>query len=230
MLKAKLPKPKPPEKKKPEPKKKVVKPKKKKIKKQVKKKLKKRVEVASLPKPRPKPREARKPIRRVTPQKSKVPVDPLAMFRAKPKGRPNAPRYKLSDEDADRITKAAEDERRRLEKEAGEAVSLDTKDYRYASYFAYIKERIKNNWSYPDEAKQFSGKLFLQFTLHSSGRLVRVRLLRSTGYKILDEEALSAIAKSAPFKPFPQEMKKKSLTIKGSFSYENSPNIFTRRR
>ena len=221
-LKASSVKPKSPRKKTPEPKKKVIK-----IEKE---KPQKRVEVASLPKPRPKLREARKPVRKVVPPKPRAPIDPIAMFRPKPKGRPDAPRFKLSDEDAARITKAAEDERRRLEEEAGDEVSLDTKDYRFVSYFAHIKKRIHENWNLPKEALKYSGSMKLRFILRSDGRLARVTLLKSTGIKILDDEALSAIAKAAPFKPFPPELKKKLLAIKGSFSYENSPNIFNRRR
>jgi protein TonB len=221
-LKASSVKPKSPRKKTPEPKKKVIK-----IEKE---KPQKRVEVASLPKPRPKPREARKPVRKVVPPKPRAPIDPIAMFRPKPKGRPDAPRFKLSDEDAARITKAAEDERRRLEEEAGDEVSLDTKDYRFVSYFAHIKMRIKENWRWPEEARHFRGRLKLRIVIRPDGSLSRVELTDSSGYKILDDEALSAIAKAAPFNPFPPELKKKPLAIKGSFSYENSPNIFNRRR
>lgn len=223
-LKATLVKPKPPEKKPPEPKKKVAKPEE--------KKSQKRVEVASLPKPkpkpRPKPREARKPVQKQAPQKPKAPTDPLAMFRAKPKGRPNAPNYKLADEDADRIAKVAEDEKRREKEAAGDAISLDTRDYRYVAYFAHIKKKIYENWRWPEEARRFSGRLKLSFVIRPDGSLSRVELTDSSGYKILDEEALSAIAKAAPFKPFPPQLKKTPLPIKGSFSYENSPGIFRR--
>lgn len=190
-----------------------------------KKKIPKKIEVASLPKPR-KPLE--KVIERKPAPRPKPPADPLAMFRRRPKnrGRPEN-RYQLSDEDLDRIAKASLDKDSQSEEE-GEAVSLDTRDYRFVSYFAHIRKRIYETWRWPREARRYTGKLKLRFVLRSDGTLIRVKLLDSSGYKILDDEALSAIAKAAPFKPFPRDIAKKTLVINGKFSYENSPGFYRR--
>ena len=107
-----------------------------------------------------------------------------------------------------------------INEKEGEAVSLDTKDFRYASYFAHLKKRIKEAWTWPEEARKYWGRLQLRFVIRDDGRLHRVVLLKSSGYRILDEEALSAIAKAAPFKPFPPEIKRKLLPIHGSFIYD----------
>ncbi len=191
----------------------------------------KRVRVASLPRPRPKP-EPQKIQRRPPPPKpaprprakskpkSKPPADPVAMFRRRPAdlGRPDSNRLKLPDEEAERIAKASLEES--LREEEGEAVSLDTRNYKYASYFAHIKKRIYEFWHWPPEARKYYAKLKLKFVLRDDGKLHRVELLSSSKYKILDDEALSAIAKAAPFRPFPLAFKRKLLPIEAVFSYE----------
>ena len=192
-----------------------------KVEKPVRRKPKKRIEVASLPKPRPALRKVEKPAQRRLSQRPKPPVDRIAMFRrVKPRvrGRPDAPDINLSDEDEAQIAKAGVEERIRAEE--GEAVSLNTRDFRYASYFAHLKKRIKEAWTWPEEARKYWGRLQLRFVIRDDGRLHRVVLLKSSGYRILDEEALSAIAKAAPFKPFPPEIKRKLLPIHGSFIYD----------
>tara|TARA_B100000315_G_scaffold62464_1_gene56701 strand:- start:60 stop:488 length:429 start_codon:yes stop_codon:yes gene_type:complete len=142
------------------------------------------------------------------------------MFRRQPadRGRPDSNRSELSDEEAERIAKASLEES--LREEEGEAVSLDTRDYKYASYFAHIRKRIQESWYWPPEARKYSGKLKLRFVLRDDGKLHRVELLSSSKYKILDDEALSAIAKAAPFRPFPLAVKRKLLPIEAVFSYE----------
>ncbi|MDP6367819.1 MAG: TonB family protein [Nitrospinota bacterium] len=147
------------------------------------------------------------------------------MFRRRPadRGRPDSNRLKLSDEEADRIAKASLE--KSLREEEGEAVSLDTRNYKYASYFAHIKKRIQESWHWPPEARKYFGKLKLKFVLRDDGKLHRVELLSSSKYKILDDEALSAIAKAAPFRPFPLAFKRKLLPIEAVFSYENSSRI-----
>ncbi|MFP6889557.1 MAG: TonB family protein, partial [Nitrospinota bacterium] len=67
--------------------------------------------------------------------------------------------------------------------------------------------------------RKYWGRLQLRFVIRDDGRLHRVVLLKSSGYRILDEEALSAIAEAAPFKPFPARIKRKLLPIHGSFVY-----------
>ena len=148
------------------------------------------------------------------------PEDPLAMFRVKPKprrrGRPDAPRLDLSDEALDRIAgKGAEEE-----EGAGEIISLDTRDSRYAAYFAHVKRRIYDAWIWPEEAQRFRGSLSLVFALRKDGTLGRVRLLRSTGAKILDDLAMAAIAKAAPFEPLPPTIRRAPIRIEARFSYE----------
>lgn len=103
----------------------------------------------------------------------------------------------------------------------GVTVSLDTKEFKYISYFAGIKRKIELIWSYPIEAQQQNmyGYLYLKFTIRRDGSLEKVDLIKSSGYKILDDEAINAIKTAAPYNPIPERIKGKNLTIEASFHY-----------
>lgn len=102
-----------------------------------------------------------------------------------------------------------------------EVVSLDTRDFRYISYFATIKRQIELVWNYPEEAARAGvyGELMMQFIIRRDGRLENVRLLRSSGSRILDEEAIRAVKIANPYNPFPKRITKKRLYINAVFSY-----------
>ena len=138
-------------------------------------------------------------------------------MKPKPEGKPIAPGFNLSDQDADRIAKRSELSKKQ-EKEEGESISLDTRDFRYASYFAHIKRRIQNAWIWPAEAQKNRGKLLLRFKLRKDGTLEEVHLIRSAGIRILDDLAMAAVTKAAPFEPFPAGLERKSITA--TFVYE----------
>ena len=146
------------------------------------------------------------------------PQDPLDLFRVKPqhKGNPHAPRLDLSDEDMDRIAKKSLD--KDMKKQEGETISLDTRDFRYASYFAHIKRKIQNAWIWPVEAQKYRGRLLLRFALKKNGDLEEVRLMKSTGIRILDDLAMAAVTRAAPFDPFPAAIRR--LPIEATFTYE----------
>lgn len=183
---------------------------------EAKKRTKEKVELAAL-KPVPRPvRPLRPAPKRPQPPQ---PKDPLALFRVKPRprGKPKLPKFDLSDEVADRIAKrnlSDEDPG----KEEGETISLDTRDFRYASYFAHIKRRIQNAWIWPAEAQKNRGELLLRFKLRKNGTLEEVRLIKSAGVRILDDLAMAAVTKAAPFNPFPEGLERKSITA--TFVYE----------
>ena len=173
-------------------------------------KPKEKVKVAALrPPPRPRRPAPRPP----------APADPLAMFRVKPRpeGKPRAPSLDLSDEHLDRIAKRSADSEA---EGAGEVVSLDTRDSRYAAYFAHIKRRIYGAWIWPVEAQRYRGRLSLVFALRKDGTLGAVRVTSSSGAKILDDLAQAAVTKAAPFEPLPPGIKRAPLRIEARFLYE----------
>jgi periplasmic protein TonB len=107
----------------------------------------------------------------------------------------------------------------------GEAISLNTKESRYASYFARIKHQIELVWDYPHQAqrKGITGELTLRFQISKEGNLMNVRLINSSGYDVLDEAALQAVKSAAPYYPFPVTIDRETLPILANFVY--SPRV-----
>jgi periplasmic protein TonB len=101
------------------------------------------------------------------------------------------------------------------------AVSLDTKELKYLSYFAHIKRRIEGVWTYPPGAiaSGLQGQLHLKFVLRGDGQVKTVELLRSSGYKVLDKEAWDAVVNAGPFGPFPPTIPDNELHITARFTY-----------
>ncbi|HEX2719342.1 MAG TPA: TonB family protein [Candidatus Deferrimicrobium sp.] len=98
---------------------------------------------------------------------------------------------------------------------------LNAPEVQYISYFASIKRKIELVWQYPYEAAAagIQGELTLDFVIARSGAVNSIELVRSSGSKILDDEALRSIRKAAPFDPIPAEYKIPSLQIRGRFVY-----------
>ena len=104
---------------------------------------------------------------------------------------------------------------------SGNAVSLDTKELKYLSYFAQIKRKIERIWTYPSDAAAngIQGQLYLKFVLNRSGEVKNVELLRSSGHKVLDKEAWDAVINAGPFGGFPPTIADDELHITARFTY-----------
>ena len=61
----------------------------------------------------------------------------------------------------------------------------------------------------------------LIFTLNKAGTLINIRLVQSSGFPILDEEALRAVKVAAPFDPFPPQMGEDPWNIRAFFHYDH---------
>lgn len=103
-----------------------------------------------------------------------------------------------------------------------DTVDLSTQEFKYVSYFTNLKRKIEGVWNYPQESRMRGeqGKLFLEFTINSNGELEQIRLLDSSGYRALDNEAIRAIEVAAPYNPFPESWGElERLHIRASFEY-----------
>jgi len=105
---------------------------------------------------------------------------------------------------------------------AKRTISLDSREEHFVEYLARLKRRIQRLWEYPEEAVKhgISGELLILFTLNRAGSLTYIRLAQSSGYPVLDEEALRAVKVSAPFDPFLAQMGDEPLNISASFYYD----------
>jgi TonB family protein len=111
--------------------------------------------------------------------------------------------------------------------EAGEAkrtINMDDRQPDFLPYLERLKRRVYNVWSYPQEAGELGlgGEVDLIFTLNKSGSLTSLRLLHSSGFPVLDDEAMRAIRAAAPYDPFPPQMGEESWNIHGIFHYMSS--------
>lgn len=102
-----------------------------------------------------------------------------------------------------------------------DVVPLDTKFFPYVTYFKHIRERINESWRWPKEARRSFGDVVLRFIVKRDGTLKNISLVKSSGHKMLDDVVMGAIEKAAPFNPFPESLKRESVVIKSTFSYEN---------
>ena len=98
---------------------------------------------------------------------------------------------------------------------------LNAPEVQYISYFASIKRKIELVWQYPYEAATagIQGELTLDFVIARSGAVNSIELVRGSGSKVLDDEAIRSIRTAAPFDPIPAEYKIPSLQIRGRFVY-----------
>jgi len=102
-----------------------------------------------------------------------------------------------------------------------ETVSLETKDKKYTSFFAMIKQSLMQHWKYPPEARSslIEGTLTALFSLERNGKLIEASIIQTSGYSILDNEAARAINSAAPFPPFPESITVSRLNILATFDY-----------
>jgi protein TonB len=102
-----------------------------------------------------------------------------------------------------------------------DTVDLNTTEFRYISYFLKLKRQIEGVWNYPEASRMRGeqGELLLVFTIRRDGYLEDVKLLETSGFSRLDDEAIRAIRVAAPFSPFPRSWELERLNIRAIFRY-----------
>lgn len=90
----------------------------------------------------------------------------------------------------------------------------------FGPWMRELQSKIKRNWD-PPKSDQ-SKRVVLVFTVAKDGRLIRVRVARSSGIPSADQAAKAAVEYSAPFKPLPREFRGSDIDINFTFDY----NVF----
>ncbi len=89
--------------------------------------------------------------------------------------------------------------------------SASTKQDADALYLDDWRKRIEaiGNLNYPQEASNSGiyGTLRLMVSLKPDGTVQDIRILRSSGERVLDEAAINIVTLAAPFEPFPPDMR-----------------------
>lgn len=114
--------------------------------------------------------------------------------------------------------------------EEGDGTWLNTKAFKYASFFNRVKLKIAQRW-HPDEAQQRYDPTYSiygyqnRYTVISielsgvDGRLNNAEVERSSGVDFLDREALSAVQLAAPFPNPPKGLAEDDGKIKFPFGF-----------
>jgi periplasmic protein TonB len=73
--------------------------------------------------------------------------------------------------------------------------------------YAYIRDKILRNISYPDEArrKDWQGTVLLSFIIKADGSVRAFKIMQSSGHKLLDRSAVETIRIAEPFPAPPGE-------------------------
>ena len=91
------------------------------------------------------------------------------------------------------------------------AISSSTREYKYATYLEGWRRKVEQvgNLNYPDEArrKHLYGNLILRVAVRADGSVEQIQVLRSSGFPVLDQAATHIVELSAPFAPFPPDIK-----------------------
>jgi len=80
-------------------------------------------------------------------------------------------------------------------------------------YSTLIKNIIVSNLRYPDKLNNAQGSIKLSLHLLSTGKLLGVVIMQSSGDAALDESVESTVKRLSPFPSFPQDVKLKELWI-----------------
>lgn len=159
------------------------------------------------PTPQPKPeviatRKAPR-VERTPPPKPKVKAKPRAKV---------SQLLASTQQEIDRLT--ADLDRRTLSasrQERRKAVNASTQEYQYAAYLEAWRSKVEKigNLNYPDEAKRrkLHGNLLMHVAVRADGSVEKIRVVRSSGHKLLDDAAVRIVRLSAPFAPFPPEIR-----------------------
>jgi periplasmic protein TonB len=86
-----------------------------------------------------------------------------------------------------------------------------TQEYKYAAYMDAWREKVERigNLNYPEEAKQrgLRGDVMLDVAVKQDGTVEGVSILRSSGYKLIDDAAVRIVHLAAPFASFPPDIR-----------------------
>lgn len=89
-------------------------------------------------------------------------------------------------------------------------------------YQDMVKQKIESCRRYPAWAKdqKLEGVSCLVFTLLSNGVVQDIKLIRSSGFDILDKEAISTLKRASPFCPIPAKLNCPSFTMEVSLVFK----------
>jgi len=96
-------------------------------------------------------------------------------------------------------------------------INASTQEYKYATYLDTWRKKVERigNLNYPDEARRrkLYGNLLLHVAIRPDGSVTEINVKKSSGHRLLDDAAVRIVQLSAPFAPFPPEIRKETDII-----------------
>ncbi len=97
-------------------------------------------------------------------------------------------------------------------------IGPNTKGVAYATYYNEFKDRVEKlgNLEYPREAQgKIYGDCIISVTLNPDGTIYNneIRVMRGSGWPVLDRAAVNIVRKGAPYKVFSPEMKRENYGV-----------------
>jgi len=93
-------------------------------------------------------------------------------------------------------------------------ITASTREYLPSAYENAWRLKVERigNLNYPDEARRanLSGNLLLDVAINHDGTLRAVKIVRSSGHRVLDEAAVRIVQMAAPYAPLPQALRKET--------------------
>jgi len=91
-------------------------------------------------------------------------------------------------------------------------ISASTKSFEFADYMQVWVKKIErvSNLNYPDEARKrgFIGTLIMTVGINSQGTIKEIRIIKSSGFKAIDDAAEHLVRLSGPFEAIPTNINK----------------------
>ena len=166
--------------------------------------------------------------RRLTKESTQPPVA------ASPPAKPVPDLEKLTTISPRALARIESDWRRkyRQDVERGDTVWLNTEHDLLNSFMRRFRDRIYLVWDYPAKAQQQmqQGTCLLRITINRQGDVEDVLLLESSGYPLLDREAIESVRKGATYGPLPRAYPNEQLKIMAFFQYSLNGNVVQSRR
>jgi len=111
-------------------------------------------------------------------------------------------------------------------------ISANTREYKFAAYMASWRSKVERigNLNYPEEAirRNLSGSLILDVALRANGHIASIKVLHSSGIKVLDDAAVRIVKLAAPFAPFPPAIRKEYDILHIVRTWQFQDNTFSR--
>ncbi|WP_432471682.1 TonB family protein [Amphritea sp. HPY] len=110
--------------------------------------------------------------------------------------------------------------------------SASTRSHSDAVYLDNWRKKIEatGNLNYPEQARrqQLYGSLRLMVSVLPDGSVKEIRILHSSGNKVLDDAAVRIVQMASPFQQFPIEMRKNTdiLEIIRTWKFEKSTRLY----